>query len=120
MAIKETNAVVAPVTGAPAKAQRIACTLISIQDEVLYNKKADGSQGAAYHRCVLETPQGKRFGGTIPDAVAVKPETVLGESVNCEVGTVNGEPILRVLGAGSARPTWADLGLEVPNFEAEF
>lgn len=120
MAIKETNAVVAP-NGAPAKkAEKIACILISIQDEILYNKKADGSQGAAYHRCVLETPQGKQFGGTIPLTVAVKPETVIGETVNCEVGNVSGQPILRVLGTGSPRPTWADLGLAEPNFEAEF
>jgi hypothetical protein len=117
MAELKSSAVVAPVSGAPAKAPRVACTLVSISDEIRQNRKADGTLGAEYHIATLKLENGKTVNGTIPATVVAK-GIEFGSTVNCEAGTgADGGPILRVLGTGTARATWADLGMDAPSIE---
>lgn len=117
MAELKSSAVVAPVSGAPAKAPRVACTLVSISDEIRRNKKADGTLGAEYHIATLKTEGGKTVNGTIPATVVAK-GIELGSTVNCELGTgADGNPIPRVLGIATQRASWADFGLDAQDLE---
>jgi len=116
----KSKSIVEPTAKAKQQQPRITATLVSVSDELRYNTKADGSQGQGYYACSLKLDNGKTVSGIIYSAV-VDNGVESNDTVSCKVGTVeeNGKltPIVRVLGTGSARPSWEDLGLSAPNLD---
>lgn len=103
---------------------RITATLVSVSDELKFNTLEDGSKGQGYYACSLKLANGKTVSGVVY-ATVVDKGIDIDDTVSCKVGTVKEpdgttSPILRVLGVGSARATWADLvsyGIDAPSLE---
>lgn len=103
------------------KEQRIVGTLKSISSEERFNTLEDGSKGAGYFACTIELADGNSYGGVIYSKV-VDNGTEEGDTVSCKIGVDSkGNPILRVLGTGSARISWdalQKLGIDVPSMDS--
>lgn len=105
MAVKETNAVVAPVSGTPAKDEIVSATLIKVDEKVISN-----INGKSYRKCTLETTTGAIARGVIYESVWDKVQD--GDEVRVALSiTPKGEIIPSVIGLPIAKLTLKDFGL---------
>lgn len=105
MAVKETNAVVAPVSGTPAKDQIVPATLIKVDDTILGN-----TRGTRYLKCTLKTTTGATARGVIYESVWDKVQE--GDEVRIALSSMpDGTIIPSVVGLPMTKLTLADFGL---------